>query len=183
MENKEMKVVETKEETKGLELKNVELTTMGFETSKEVDKIFPALVNFHKGIESIKMTGVNPFFSSKYANLQDILSNVNPVLAENDLFIMQIPTNKGNDEMVVHTRIMHSSGQYVKADTVSVRKAKEAQQIIGFSTYMRRAAISSLLSLCFDIDDDGNSISPENTSKIQTTTTETATSSSPRRRR
>ena len=178
----ENKRVEEVKETKEVEFEDVEFTTTGFETSKEVDKIFPALVNFHKGVETIKMTGINPFFSSKYASLADILSNINPVLAENDLFVMQIPTNKGNDEMVVHTRIMHSSGQYVKADTVSVRKAKDPQQIIAFSTYMRRAAISALLSLCFDTDDDGNSISPENTARAQQAQTETPSTPTRRRR-
>ena len=178
----ENKRVEEVKETKEVELEDVKFTTTGFETSKEVDKIFPALVNFHKGVETIKMTGINPFFSSKYASLADILSNINPVLAENDLFVMQIPTNKGNDEMVVHTRIMHSSGQYVKADTVSVRKVKDPQQIIAFSTYMRRAAISALLSLCFDTDDDGNSISPENTAKAQQAQAEAPTTPTRRRR-
>ena len=178
----ENKRVEEVKENKEVEFEDVEFTTTGFETSKEVDKIFPALVNFHKGVETIKMTGINPFFSSKYASLADILSNINPVLAENDLFVMQIPSNKGNDEMVVHTRIMHSSGQYVKADTVSVRKVKDPQQIIAFSAYMRRAAISALLSLCFDTDDDGNSISPENTAKAQQVQSE-APSTPTRRRR
>ena len=46
---------------------------------------------------------------------------------------------------------------------------------------MRRAAISALLSLCFDTDDDGNSISPENTAKAQQVQSETP--STPRRRR
>ena len=178
----ENKKVEEVKENKEVEFEDVEFTTTGFETSKEVDKIFPALVNFHKGVETIKMTGINPFFSSKYASLADILSNINPVLAENDLFVMQIPTNKGNDEMLVHTRIMHSSGQYVKADTVSVRKVKDPQQIIAFSTYMRRAAISALLSLCFDTDDDGNSISPENTAKEQQVQSEAPTTPTRRRR-
>ena len=178
----ENKRVEEVKENKEVEFEDVEFTTTGFETSKEVDKIFPALVNFHKGVETIKMTGINPFFSSKYASLADILSNINPVLAENDLFVMQIPTNKGNDEMLVHTRIMHRSGQYVKADTVSVRKAKEPQQIIAFSTYMRRAAISALLTLCFDTDDDGNSISPENTAKAQQAQSEAPTTPTRRRR-
>ena len=178
----ENKRIEEVKETKEVEFEDVEFTTTGFETSKEVDKIFPALVNFHKGVETIKMTGINPFFSSKYASLADILSNINPVLAENDLFVMQIPTNKGNDEMLVHTRIMHSSGQYVKADTVSVRKVKDPQQIIAFSTYMRRAAISALLSLCFDTDDDGNSISPENTAKAQQAQSEAPATPTRRRR-
>ena len=178
----ENKKVEEVKENKEVEFEDVEFTTTGFETSKEVDKIFPALVHFHKGVETIKMTGINPFFSSKYASLADILSNINPVLAENDLFVMQIPTNKGNDEMLVHTRIMHSSGQYVKADTVSVRKVKDPQQIIAFSTYMRRAAISALLSLCFDTDDDGNSISPENTAKAQQAQSEAPTTPTRRRR-
>ena len=178
----ENKRIEEVKETKEVEFEDVEFTTTGFETSKEVDKIFPALVNFHKGVETIKMTGINPFFSSKYASLADILSNINPVLAENDLFVMQIPTNKGNDEMLVHTRIMHSSGQYVKADTVSVRKVKDPQQIIAFSTYMRRAAISALLSLCFDTDDDGNSISPENTARAQQAQTEAPATPTRRRR-
>lgn len=172
MENINENVVdEVKEEIK--------IQTIDFETSKEVDKIFPALVEFHKKVESIKMTAVNPFFSSKYASLPDILSNVNPILAENDLFIMQIPTNANDEEMKVHTRIIHSSGQYVKADSVSLRKAKDSQQIVAFSTYMRRAALSSLLSLCFDFDDDGNSLKP----KDEPTNTSESTPTSSRRRR
>lgn len=159
----------------------IKTETIDFKTSKEIDKIFPALVNFHKNIESIKMTATNPFFSSKYASLPDILSNVNPILAENDLFIMQIPTNANDEEMKVHTRIIHSSGQYVKADTVSLRKAKDAQQVVAFSTYMRRAAISSLLALCFDTDDDGNSISEKG--DVSSPSTESPTSSRPRHRR
>ena len=65
-------------------VEEIKTETIDFKTSKEIDKIFPALVNFHKNIESIKMTATNPFFSSKYASLPDILSNVNPILAEND---------------------------------------------------------------------------------------------------
>ena len=177
-----MKLTGLKIRNKEKEVEDVEFKNTGYEPSKEVANIFPALVKLQKGDTKIKMTGINPFFSSKYASLADILSNINPVLAENDLFVMQIPTNKGNDEMVVHTRIMHSSGQYVKADTVSVRKAKDPQQIIAFSTYMRRAAISALLSLCFDTDDDGNSISPENTAKAQQVQSEAPTTPTRRRR-
>ena len=94
---------------------------------------------------------------------------------------MQIPTNANDEEMKVHTRIIHSSGQYVKADTVSLRKAKDAQQVVAFSTYMRRAAISSLLALCFDTDDDGNSISEKG--DVSSPSTESPTSSRPRHRR
>lgn len=163
------------EEIEGIEKDLRDIEVLGFETSDNVDEIFPALVNFHKSVESIKMTSINPFFSSKYADLQDILSNVNPLLAENDMFIMQIPTNKG-ENMMVHTRIIHKSGQYVMANTVSLRKAKDAQQVIAFSTYMRRASITSLLSLCLDKDDDGNSLQ-------QSTPVTTNTETPPRRRR
>lgn len=174
----ENKTVEINEELENNEIENLDINVLGFETSEKVDEIFPALVNFHKNLESIKMTSVNPFFSSKYADLQDILSNVNPLLAENDMFIMQIPTDKG-DEMMVHTRIIHKSGQYVMANTVSLRKAKDAQQVIAFSTYMRRASITSLLSLCLDKDDDGNSLQ----SNTSTPSTPQSSTPAPRRRR
>lgn len=172
--NENVEVVETEVQESECDVREIDV--LGFETSEKVDEIFPALVNFHKSIESIKMTSVNPFFSSKYADLQDILSNVNPLLAENDMFIMQIPTNKG-DDMMVHTRIIHKSGQYVMANTVSLRKAKDAQQTIAFSTYMRRTSITSLLSLCLDKDDDGNSL------QQSTPSTPTSSESVPSRRR
>ena len=41
----ENKRIEEVKETKEMEFEDVEFTTTGFETSKEVDKIFPALVN------------------------------------------------------------------------------------------------------------------------------------------
>lgn len=159
-------------EVKETEIDNVNVKTYGFKTSDEVDKIYPALLEFHKKVENIKMTNVNPFFNSKYADLNTILDNVNGALSEVGIFIIQIPMNGEGDDMLVNTKLIHAeTGQYISADSVSLKKGKTPQDIISMGTYLKRSAVTSILSLCLDKDDDGNSVStPTSPNSIQSET-------------
>jgi hypothetical protein len=109
---------------------------------------------------------MNPLFSKKYADLSDITSIVNPVLAKNGLTVLQVPV--GDEQLM--TMLLHGSGQYIRStanlhcmDSV-IRRGKDGNDVRGVKpqdygsalTYQRRYALSAILNLCIDDDDDGN---------------------------
>ena len=94
----------------------------------------------------------NPFFKSKYADLNALLEATEPILLKYDLIVLQ-PIVDGS----VCTRIIDiESGDYVESSLVLPIVNDPQKQIAGV-TYFRRATLQSLLSLQA-IDDDGNEI-------------------------
>jgi len=95
----------------------------------------------------------NPFFKSKYADLNSILEVVEPALLKYDLLLIQ-PIIDGN----VHSRIVDiESGEFVDS-YLQLPSIADPQKIISSVTYFRRACLQSLLSLQA-VDDDGNEAS------------------------
>lgn len=190
MENNENKVLEQlakeMEEVKKVlnnqKVSHDEIAEHKFETSEKIDQIYPALLKFHKEIGKVTMDKINPYFNSKYADLSTILGTVTKPLSDNGLFLLQIPMNAGERDMVVNTRLIHGeSGQFISVYSVTLKKGDNAQNVIGTSTYLRRNSISSLLAIVTDVDEDANDVEgtkPHEAQQTQTQTTQTA----PRRR-
>ena len=94
----------------------------------------------------------NPFFKSKYADLNALLEATEPILLKYDLIVLQ-PIVDGS----VCTRIIDiESGEYVESSLVLPIVNDPQKQIAGV-TYFRRATLQSLLSLQA-VDLDGNDI-------------------------
>lgn len=95
----------------------------------------------------------NPFFKSKYADLNALLEATEPILLKYELIVLQ-PIIDG----YVCTRIIDcESGDYVESSLLLPVVNDPQKQIAGV-TYFRRATLQSLLSLQA-IDDDGNTVS------------------------
>lgn len=99
----------------------------------------------------------------KYADLNDIIKIIKPILAKYDLAIMQSISGKH----CITTRLMHKSGQYIEdtleVDGLSMNNRMNATQAQGASiTYGRRYALSAFLNLAVDEDTDG--IAPQTNS-------------------
>ena len=95
----------------------------------------------------------NPFFKSKYADLNALLEATEPILLKYDLIVLQ-PIIDGS----VCTRIIDiESGDYVESSLLLPVVSDPQKQIAGV-TYFRRATLQSLLSLQA-VDDDGNTVS------------------------
>ena len=102
----------------------------------------------------------NPFFKSKYADLQTVWGAVKPALTKNGLSVVQLPG--GGDGTAIHltTVLLHSSGEWISDDGVVMRPAKQDPQGIAAAlTYAKRAGLQAVLGVVADEDDDGNSIS------------------------
>lgn len=134
--------------------------------SNSIAALAAALSAAQGAIEAASKGAVNPYFKSKYADLNALREVIREPLAANGLSIVQFARSTQNGELVeVETMLAHSSGEFLR-DTLALpvgRKYDKAgnpmpvdvQSIGSAITYARRYALSAILSLAAD-DDDGN---------------------------
>lgn len=108
----------------------------------------------------------NPFFKSKYADLESVWDACRSLLADNNLCVIQMPGNYFEGRMWLVTKLCHSSGEWIeqemsipvgKPDSQGVVKV-DAHGCLGAVTYMRRASLSAFIGIV-QADDDGNTAS------------------------
>ena len=100
----------------------------------------------------------NPFFKSKYADLESVWDACRNLLAENGLAVMQFPGEFVDGTMSLNTVLTHSSGEYMSY-LMSVPVTKPDAQGAGSAlTYMRRYALAAVVGVV-QADDDGNAAS------------------------
>lgn len=125
--------------------------------TKETDKLDGALVAFNESFNAVAKDGVvavpgRP--TRKYASLDGILVEIRPILAKHGLFVQQ-PI--AGDKIV--TIVRHASGQFRAASlTFSAMQGSgtnSLQNMGGGFTYIKRYALSAMLSLATEVDDDG----------------------------
>lgn len=125
------------------------------ETSESIKELAASLCKFQGSVEKIRKTENNPFFKSKYADLSTILDAIREPMFENGLSFVQCPT--GEDQLT--TILMHTSGEWIKS-RYTMKPVKNDPQGRGSAiTYQRRYALSAILGLNIDEDDDGNEAS------------------------
>lgn len=134
-------------------------------TSESIVNISKALLGFQSEVGNIPKSAFNPHFKNKHATIDGILTIIDPVLTQCGLVVMQCPgyiigTTDGSHSITLSTRIIHAeSGEYIESECSFPMVKKDPQGAGACITYMRRYAISSILKLNTDDDDDGNSAS------------------------
>lgn len=127
--------------------------------SEKIDLLAGALTAFQNEIKDPARDADNPFFKSKYVTLDDLLRQVRPVLAKNGLSFIQVPGGDGKS-ITIKTILLHVSGQWIETEPFSMIAAKTDPQGAGSAvTYGRRYALSAVLGVAWDDDDDGNKAS------------------------
>lgn len=141
-------------------------------SSTTITKIAPALLAAQKQMGEAVKDSNNPFFKSKYADLNSVREAVTPALHSNGISILQLNVaGTAGVKSYVRTTLLHESGEFICSDTEIVCKdASNAQSYGSAISYARRYGLSSMLSVG-QVDDDGASASG-------TTGTETKSSSS-----
>lgn len=137
------------------------------ERSQSVVNIAAALSKFRAGMEPIPKTSSNPFFKSKYADLEAIDEAIKENLWEQELTVVTMPDHIGV-EPALTVLLVHASGEWMEG-TIPLSLVKAGPQDEGAAmTYMRRYATSAVLNLITDDDDDGNSASqPQDSTRGQ----------------
>lgn len=122
-----------------------------------------ALLAVQKSAPKIQKDKINPAFrGSKYASTDAILADILPVLNDAGLVLTQIPSSLGlvDPQPALRTRITHvPSGEFIEDVGLLMLDKQNAQGLGGAITYMRRYAVTSMLGLVTEVDDDGNSAS------------------------
>lgn len=112
--------------------------------------IYTKLLEVQKEIGAIKKEETNPFFKSKYFDINGLLAAVKPVLNKHGLLLLQALDNGGLTTIIVDTETGKELS-YGTAIPIVVDPQKAGSAI----TYFRRYALQSLLALEAE-DDDAN---------------------------
>lgn len=122
--------------------------------SDSIKNLAEALVKFQSKVEFVTKDSTNPFFKSKYASLEAVISGTRVELTECGLSFSQFPSFEG-----LTTILMHTSGEWIAVDAKMIIKDQTPQGQGSAITYMRRYALSSILGIATEDDDDGNEAS------------------------
>jgi len=125
------------------------------EKSESIKELATALSKAQGEFSGAAKDADNPFFKSKYADLESCVAAIKPALASNGLSFIQVSHDE-EKSAAIETIIMHSSGEWLSAGKVSVPVSKADAQGFGSAmTYARRYSLSAAFGIAPE-DDDGN---------------------------
>ena len=111
------------------------------------------LYNLQSEVGAISKDSTNPFFKSKYFDINGLLSHIQPLLKKNRLLLIQ-PIEDGKVKSVI--RDVDSNESF--SSEMVLPEISDPQKMGSAITYFRRYTLQSLLALQAE-DDDGNSAS------------------------
>lgn len=94
-------------------------------------------------------------YSFKYADLAGVLDVVRKPLADNGLAIMQ-PLAQSDGRVFVRTILLHESGEQLASELEAGSVAMDIKDLGGKITYIRRYALSAMLGIASEEDEDEN---------------------------
>jgi len=120
-----------------------------------MENIIKALLKAQKEMGNAIKGANNPFFHSKYADLNSVREAVMPLLNENGIIALQPMVTVDGCEYI-KTILLHESGETIESFTKILCKSQNDPQAYGSGvTYARRYGLQSLLCIGAE-DDDAN---------------------------
>lgn len=131
-------------------------------------QIISALLKAQSEMGNAKKSATNPFFKSKYSDLNSVREAVMPVLNENGIIVLQ-PMVTVDGVEYVKTVLLHESGEMIESFTKILCKVQNDPQAYGSGvTYARRYGLQSLV--CIGAEDDDAQKAMGNQTQTQPTT-------------
>ena len=125
--------------------------------SESIKNLAIAMNKAQAVMSGAKKSAANPFFKSKYANLEEVIACIKEPFESNGLSFMQFPITE-DDRAGVETIVMHESGEWISGSFM-LKPTKLDPQGQGSSfSYAKRYALQSILGIPSE-DDDGNAAS------------------------
>lgn len=119
-----------------------------------MQNVLNKLLLFQNKVGSVVKDSENPFFKSKYANINKFIETVKPILNEVQLVVVQ-PLDNINGKMAIKTIIADpESGETIET-TTPITEGTDPQKQGSAISYFRRYALQSALLLETADDDDG----------------------------
>ncbi len=132
--------------------------------TKKDRNIYSVILQARGMIGAVTKNATNPFFQSKYADINNVIDTINPVCESLGLVWTQSPKVTKENQDILYTRLTLEDNpeQFIESE-VRLIMANPTPQVQGASiTYARRYALISMLGLPTE-DDDGNSASKKPT--------------------
>lgn len=142
-------------------------------TSQTLTKLIPALLKAQKEMEVVIKDSDNPYYKSKYADINSFLESMVPVLNKNGFLVLQ-PVWSDEKGTYVETNLLHESGEYYGSGPLKLELDKLDMQKLGSAiTYARRYSLQSLLGARAQDDDaEGTMTRTKAPAKTHTTATQ-----------
>ena len=134
-----------------------EMNTPKNRETKKAKNMYQKLADAKAEIGAISKDSTNPFFKSKYFDINNLLSHVEPILHKHGLLLLQ-PIDAGN----VNTIITDVDSREMINSEIPLPELNDPQKLGSAITYYRRYTLASLLALQAE-DDDANSVKPKPT--------------------
>jgi hypothetical protein len=123
--------------------------------SESIANLAAALAKAQAAITGAKRDADNPFFKSKYADLESVWEAVRVPLTANGLALAQVPVSDEQGRIGIHTTLMHTSGEWLDGTIYVMPSKPNDPQIAGsILSYLRRYALSAFTGTP-SVDDDG----------------------------
>ena len=128
--------------------------------------IFNKLQNLQKEIGSVSKDATNPFYKSKYFDINSLIKQLQPLLEKNNLVLLQpIESDfETNTEYVVTKLICPNTEKSIESRK-KLSTQSDPQKLGSEITYYRRYTLQSLLALQAEDDDGNKAITPADDEK------------------
>ena len=113
------------------------------------DNIYNKLFTLQNELGAISKDATNPFYKSKYFDINSLIGQLKPLLQKHNLVLLQ-PINNNQVRSVIYDL----DGGSVES-SIELPNNLDAQKLGSAITYFRRYTLTSLLALQA-VDDDGN---------------------------
>lgn len=121
--------------------------------SESIVKISAALVKAQSNMSNATKGSANPFFKSRYADLNAIREASLPVLNAHGISVLQ-PTTVIDGKLYVETLLLHESGEFISGVyEVVVGKQNDPQALGAAISYSRRYGLQSMVNIGAEDDD------------------------------
>jgi hypothetical protein len=123
--------------------------------SEQINELVTALAKAQGEISPALKDSNNPFFKSKYADLSSVWNACREPLSRHGIAIVQTMDSR-EGQLFLTTTLAHSSGQWMKSYMPIIMEKNTPQALGSAITYMRRYALSAIVGMTSEEDDDGN---------------------------
>lgn len=122
----------------------------------QVNELAGALAKAQSEMKLAGLDAQNPYFKSRYADFASIVRASRPALSKYGLAVTQQLIIEDDGQMILLTRLLHSSGQMLESKMRIVPSKNDLQTLGSTITYAKRYSYSAIVGVvASDEDDDG----------------------------
>ncbi|MGE4297900.1 MAG: ERF family protein [Desulfovibrionaceae bacterium] len=140
-------------------------------TSPEITHLAKAMLHVHKALPIAQKDRENPFTKSRYATLNSVVETCREALLAQGVWVSQYPVPAEIGHLGLVTKLVHAeSGEWQSSLLVMPLPKADPQGYGSALTYARRYALSTLVGLVTELDDDAQAATPNRVPQTDTPT-------------